>query len=44
MMLGMRVRESNGVCIHWVEPISGTVGVVSEPIATGFHVVVYFEE
>jgi hypothetical protein len=44
MRLGMRIRESNRVCIYRVQPKDGTVGVVGEPIATGFRVLVYFEE
>jgi hypothetical protein len=44
MTLGMRIRQSNDVCIHWVQPKNGTVGVVGEPIATGFRVLVYFEK
>jgi len=48
MTLGMRIPGFNGVYIYWVQPKNGTmglaVGVVSEPIATGFRVLVYFEK
>jgi hypothetical protein len=44
MTLGMRIRESSGVRIYLMQPKDGTVGVVGEPVATGFRVLVYFEE
>jgi hypothetical protein len=44
MKLRIRIRESNGFCIHSMQPKNGAVGMVSEPIATSSRILVNLEE
>jgi hypothetical protein len=44
MKFRIRIWESNGFCINWVQPKNGAVGVISEPIGTFSWILVNFEE